>query len=600
MSDVILKALEAYGLKQKGRGEYRCKSPFRIDSDSDSFTYNTLKGIGHDMVTDTGYNDYQLAQQLGIELPEDSGRIQVADTRRVYRHLADYTREQGAPVEAFQHAGWHESTFQGRACFAFPTATGERYRFSDGDKPKYKSQEGYKECWYGLDKAIRMNKGMLVLCNGEASTIVAQHYGVPAFCKTAGERRINDALMQEFESRNYGGRVWLALDCDKTGRDAAARIKAEQMPEAVIIDLGLGDKGDLAQFCKLHTQDALAALQRHIPVTRPVKPDMVYAHSVALHAIAEIDQPDSGYPLVVPFQSMHSFGGYAEVLLPGKVAMVMAATGAGKTSWLESWVDAWLRKGIGGVWRGDEFSPLEYHYRRIQRYGGINMRLITAHKLALQEDARRIPDHLRQGKRMTPAEINHYQVVSDGLSDWAGSLAYYEGTRENRFVEPMLDILTREIRARRATGEIVGFAVFDYVQLLRTLSKSVDDNPYEHTLGLIKEWTIDMDIVSLVGSQITKNASTDLRQNKRQEGQNAMYVRMDKANLVVAPRILYCDDPEGRLDEAGNILRIPSGEGVVSILKNSTGGTGDAPVMPDLEHLQWVNGRKERYSFAED
>jgi hypothetical protein len=167
-------------------------------------------------------------------------------------------------------------------------------------------------------------------------------------------------------------------------------------------------------------------------------------------------------------------------------------------------------------------------------------------------------------------------------------------------LEPMLDIMTREIQARRKSGEIVGFAVFDYIQLIRPVSQPADKNVPEHALGLIKEWTIDMDIVSLVGSQMTKSATTDIRMNRRAENADAMFVRMDKANLVLAPRILYGDDLSGATDEQGNVKRVPTGEGMVSILKNSTGGIGDAPVKPDFEHLRWINGKLNRHSTLED
>lgn len=600
MSELIIQALQAYGLKSKGHGEYRCRNPFRPDSDSgDSFTYNALKGTGHDKVTNQGYNNRQIAALLGVEMPDESQRVPVEDTKRAYKDLADYAVTQGVPVEVLEKMGWKMDTHDNRPCFSFPTPGGTRYRFIDGNQKlaKYKSQYGYKECWFGLDRAISKNQGVIVLCNGEISTIVADYYGVPAFCKTAGERKIPEHLLEDFVSRGYNGQVWIALDCDKTGHEQAQLIQ-QQIPGSIILDLGLGNKGDLANFCKMNARDSFANLRRKIPADRPQKPDMVYAASVAIDAIADIELADTGYPLVVPFESMHPFGGYAEILLPGKVCMVMAATGAGKTSWLESWADFWLRRGIGGLWRGDEFSPREYHYRRIQRYGEMSMRKITAHKLALQEDANNINPQLRTGQRMTAAEILHYQQVSDKLSEWTGRLAYYEGQRENKALEPMLDIMTREIQARRKGGEIVGFAVFDYIQLIRPNTQPADKNVPEHALGLIKEWTIDMDIVSLVGSQMTKSATTDIRQNRRAENADAMFVRMDKANLVLAPRILYCDHPDNEQDEQGNIKRVPSGEGLVSILKNSTGGIGDAPVKPDFEHLRWVNGKNNHYDFG--
>lgn len=601
MSDAILRALEAYGLKDKGHGEYRCKSPFRPDSDSDSFTYNALKGTGHDKVTNAGYNNYQIADHLGIELPDENQRVPVEDTKRAYRDLADYAQTQGVPVEVFEKAGWKLDTHDNRPCLSFPTPNGTRYRFIDGNLKlaKYKSQYGYKECWFGLDRAINMSKGVLVLCNGEASTIAAQYHGVPAFCKTAGERKIPEHLVEEFTERGYNGHIWIALDCDKTGQEQAFEIQ-HQIPGSVILDLGLADKGDLANFCKLYTHDSLQALQRLVPTPRPQKPDMVYAHSVAIHAIAGIEEAGAGYPLVMPFECIHSLGGAAEIIPPRTIVMILAATGSGKTSFLETCADYWLRRGIGGVWRGDEFSSEGYLHRRIQRYGSLTTRQINSHRMALQEQANNVPLDMRYGIRMSREQIEHYQQVCGWLSEWKGQLSYYEARREKKHVEPMLDMMTAEIQARRRRGEVVAFAVFDYIQLMRTISKTIDDNPYEHAFGLIKEWTIDMDIISLVGSQLTKTAGTDALKNVCPSVNDGQFVRPDKANLILAPRIIYVDDPDGEMDDEGNARRIPSGRGVLSVLKNSEGAKGDGATIPDLERLQWVNGRKERYSFGEE
>lgn len=587
----ILRALEPYRLKPKGRGEYRCFNPLpsRSNSDSgDSFTFNLTKGTGHDMVTNEGYSATEMRRMLNLPLPlpEPNGsgqyRQPVSNTRRVYRDLQDYAIEQGVEVEYFEAAKWKLDTHQNRPCFSFPTVNGMRYRFIDGGKPKYTSQTGYKECWYGLDKAISMNAGMIILVNGEASTIVGQRYGVPAFCKTAGERAINDKLMAELKSRNYDGAFWIALDCDQTGRSTAQTIKQAQLPDAFVLDLGLTDGGDLANFCKLHTHDTLPALQRLIPRPRPDKPDIVYAHSVAINAIADIEKADDGYALITPFPCLHSLGGYAHVLEPGILAMVVAPTGSGKTSWLETWTDYWNKRGIGGVWRGDEFTPQTYHNRKIQRYGGIPTGFIRLHKQWLREERDGIPPHLRTGIRLDDKYILHYQEVSDALSEWSGKLAYYEGKRENKFIEPMLDILTRDIEMRRSSGEIVGFAIFDYIQLLRSRGaaksgKSDDDNVHEYNLGLLKEWTIDMCIVSIVGSQMTKSASDAVKRNSNVESYSPQWVRTDKANLVVYPRLNYEDGK-------------PNGTGFVHIGKNSDGIAGvDIAMIPDFERLQWVD-----------
>lgn len=579
--DPVLIALRAYGLStHRGRGEYRCRSPFRDNSESDSFTYNTEKGTGHDWVLDIGYNRKQMAERFNIVLPDDliarDERIPVNDTRRRYRDLKDYAIEQGAEVEYFERVGWKLDQYDNRPCFSFPTATGTRYRFIDGNKPKYKSQVGYKSCWYGLDRAIAMDAEMLVLCNGEASTIVAQRYGVPAFCKTAGEQRIPDNLKDEFALKGFDGQIWIALDCDATGRKQSQEIAA-QFQNAIVIDLGLGDKGDLAQFCKLYTHDSLMSLERKLPARRVPKPDIVYAHTAAIDMIESIEMADDGFGLVVPFRSLHALGGYAHIIEPGKLVIVAAPTGGGKTSWLETWADYWIRQGIGGVWRGDEFTRKEYHARRVQRYAGISTMQIRLHKKALWEQKHGVPLDMRHGQPFTAHEISYIQDVSWNVAEWSGKLGYYESRGDKRYLEPTLEIMMREIELRRKAGEVVAFAIFDYLQLLKSQGKAADDNMHEHNLGLIKDWTIDVEIVTIVGSQVTKESEAAAKRGDVQDSYNMQYIRGDKANLILHPRLLYLDS-------------IFTGEGCVFVGKNSDGRAHvTLPVAPDLERLQWLD-----------
>lgn len=245
--------------------EWRMNSPLRPTSDSMGFCYNAVTGVWKDHAGGESGNAITLAKALGIPLPE---RVGVANSKREYRDLADYAQQKGVPVEVFAKNGWQDNTtYDGRPAFTFKTATGIRYRFKDGLTPPFKSEYGYKRCWYGLKRAVNLakehNHPFLVICNGEPSVLVAQYFGIPAFALTGGENQnIPGELMVELHGE-WAGNLVVALDCDKAGREGAEKYRRALTAAGYqfrIVDLGLDDKGDLADLCKLHTTNALDAL----------------------------------------------------------------------------------------------------------------------------------------------------------------------------------------------------------------------------------------------------------------------------------------------------------------------------------------------------
>lgn len=278
-ADKVLEALSAYKLKQEKPGQYRCNSPFRANSDSMSFTL-TINGGEHGSFFDhhPGANPqsgslYELAKHLDIAVPAS---VPVANTKRAYSGTEDYAKAHGITGDVLRQWQWRETVYQGRPALEIPTRTGQRWRFLDGEKGKavYKSVEGYRRCWYGLNQFVKgciEDGSPLVICNGEISTITAQHYLIPAICMTAGEKgEIPDDLLAELKGHiGEKRRIIIALDCDKAGR-AAARGLADQLTaagyDAFAVDLGLDIGGDLADFCMLYGHDGLQRLEKLPPL----------------------------------------------------------------------------------------------------------------------------------------------------------------------------------------------------------------------------------------------------------------------------------------------------------------------------------------------
>jgi replicative DNA helicase len=270
----VLTALAAHKLKKAGSNEYRCNSPLRAGSNSGAFSLriedDDEHGAWQDHVTGEAGSLYELAARLGIETP----KAQAQETKRGYTGLADYAEAHYAPVEAFTTLGWHEGTHKGRPCLIYKLGGKTRYRMIDGNKPYYlwPDEGGGKPAWYGLRVAPGKTAGRaLVLCNGEASTIAAQHHGLPACAWAGGEQRLPDHAIAELKAA-YTGPIILAYDCDDVGRRVAREV-AEQLTgvgyDVRIADLQMTDHGDLADFCGLHTETAYTELDKRAVVYTP-------------------------------------------------------------------------------------------------------------------------------------------------------------------------------------------------------------------------------------------------------------------------------------------------------------------------------------------
>lgn len=277
-ADLVLSALQHYDLKLEPNGQYRFNSPFRPGSNSYAVRLKIDDDGEHgawiDNVTNEGGSLYQLADMLGIPRTTQpaSATTSAPTTKRGYSGLDEYAAAHYAPADAFTAAGWKATrtacpeTRQLRPALEIPTTTGPRYRFTDGNNPPFKSPAGYKACWYRLAEAIAIanaTEGVIVLCNGEPSTVVAQYYQVPATCITgSGEKRLPDALLSELRAA-WQGPIVVALDSDKKGRDAAPGLVAQLQAvgyDATAVDMRGTDGFDLADWCGLHDKTALADL----------------------------------------------------------------------------------------------------------------------------------------------------------------------------------------------------------------------------------------------------------------------------------------------------------------------------------------------------
>jgi len=260
-----IRAVEARGFKKVSANEWRGNSPFRSGSNSHACVVRVEEDGEHGAWTDHASGEkgslYDFAQRLGVEVT----KAQAQETKRGYTGLADYAAAHYAPVEAFTAVGWSEGTHKDRPCLIYKVGGKLRYRYLDGQTPPYEWERGGTPAWYGLRNAPGMATGRsLILCNGEASTISAQHHKLPACAWAGGEQKLPDAAITELKAA-YTGPIILAYDCDETGRRVAQEVAAQLTDagyEVRIADLQMTDHGDLADFCGLHTETAYDELNK--------------------------------------------------------------------------------------------------------------------------------------------------------------------------------------------------------------------------------------------------------------------------------------------------------------------------------------------------
>lgn len=315
VSQQVLAKLEAFKLKKEGANKYRCNSPLRPGSDSHSFTLTIEaddRGAWYDHVAGEGGSLFDLVKHLGIDIGDQ--RTPAAQTKRVYHDLADYAAAHGLIPDALVKANWTQCVKNGRPALQYPTKSGFRWRFLDGEKPYYISDQGYKKCWYGLNETARgrlMYGAPLVLCNGEISTVAGQEYGLAAACVTSGEGVIPDDLMsqlREFVDGIPQLEIIIALDCDKKGEQTAYSLVSQLTQagyNARAVDLGFTQGGDLADFCALYRDTSVEALMNCKPLH--TQQAQASAHNwYIIHASKLKDLPKVGWIMdgVIPERSL--------------------------------------------------------------------------------------------------------------------------------------------------------------------------------------------------------------------------------------------------------------------------------------------------------
>lgn len=276
--------------------------------------------------------------------------------------------------------------------------------------------------------------------------------------------------------------------------------------------------------------------------------------------------------LPIRWANLRKFGGYAELIGPGKVGAIVGDSGDGKTAFMECQADDWRQQGYSGIFWSPEWSKEELIYRAVQRQGGPQFMDIMRHMTFMAVAKRGVPDSRNPGKKLTDAGLAQFLSIVDAISAWPGKLHFVEraGTNVDNLAQRIGDIVSK----CAASGERIAFACIDYAQLLDADGSGENDR-IKRAMNRVKETTIQHQLVTLVGSQIGK---TDGRMagHGAKSGLHAMlYVRSDVFNLVIT--LNRETDADGR----------KSNSATVRVAKNSQGLTGDDRLKLDPTRMVW-------------
>lgn len=286
----------------RGDWRFRCLNPEQHEN-GDAHTsadWNPGKAVWKCRVCGDGGGAYELARRLGIDTERYGPRFELngkhgAPTAPAPTTLAGFCTERHLPIALLNDVfEVRETTHDGRPALRYPTARGDRIRFLDDKKPKYKFATSGHETLYNVGRALdllRAGQTTLYLVNGEPSVWACHAEGVPACCLCIGEKAPSieavDALREVLAGLPTPVRVVVAFDRDTVGQQAAmqavAVLRAGQLTAtAITLPESLPPKGDVDDLHRLvdaQLGDVLAELVPSEP--RAAEPDDAQAERVA-------------------------------------------------------------------------------------------------------------------------------------------------------------------------------------------------------------------------------------------------------------------------------------------------------------------------------
>lgn len=612
----VQSVLVGHNLKHERGDMWRCNSPLRPGSDSMAFTLNISDGehgVFFDHAGDEKGTLYDLARKLNIDLPK-VGKAE--ESKRAYKSLAEYAQVKGVTESVFTAMQWCSEikTITKRPAIQFPTRGGLRWRFVDGKSPHFMSEPGYKRCWYGMQRAVEMAHAQnkpLIFVNGEPSVVVGQSYGLPVTTITSGEKGNYPPELIDQLKAEYQREIVIALDCDYKGSTSALQLKL-QFWEAGFrvkaVDLGLGDKGDIADFCKLYTNNAAAALAE-LPELMQVKEAQqpIQVGTVANYCsdieslqtyINEVngDVAPQVPPLINPFVFLHKLGGLGHIIPAGKLLYFASVSGGTKTIAFETGWEAYQERGIHSIvyspeWIDDR-GAVEMASRSVQRAGGASVHDVMMNALYQQEQTFKMKS--QAGKAMESRAISESISKAVQLMKRPGRVFYIK--EPGLSAEKLCGQIEAICEAEAANGNIIQSVWIDFAQLLWLEETESSGRLWIETcISMLKDVCRRKNLVGWISSQMRKDDAEFAKGGGKLSANMMQWLSDQQANFILAfaPKV----DPIGNrvlwVDPLNPKRKV--GQLRAQVVKNSLAELSDEQfdIPVDFSRLIWMQEKSK-------
>jgi len=269
----------------------------------------------------------------------------------------------------------------------------------------------------------------------------------------------------------------------------------------------------------------------------PIVPSWNYI-SQAEAAYAHLASMDpGGNPrqfIINPFKSLHALKGNIYLLARRKMTAIIAPTGGGKTTFIESLARKLLAQGEDVAFFGYEWSPEEYINRELVRQLDVPLEDIIRHQVWVYEEWARNHQTVtsNHGTPLSPQQLEKYvRVIADLTSPNRAQIYYFDKpelppeqteAQLNQLLETDTLRNTRGdlrayivqtitlVKSLRARGRKISVLFYDYLQLLTTAGRDPFQS-VQDTTAILKTLALVLDVHIIVTSQAKKSAIENVR-----------------------------------------------------------------------------------------
>lgn len=314
-----------------------------------------------------------------------------------------------------------------------------------------------------------------------------------------------------------------------------------------------------------------------IPVHTPAAPLWVDSHTVFSRLLDHLEGknlPDVEY-IENPLKILHEFGGFAEIMFPGKLVYIVGISGGGKTSLSETIGESLNRQGYDFVWYGPEWTPDDMGLRSLQRAGGVDMIRAAKGFMWDAQANRGVPENRRKGVPFNEAERTSSAAKVHDMLAWPGRAVFLTPEANKLPLPDMLAVVRNLVTERRAQGRKVVAFFFDYLQRARLQGRN-HAVWSEVVIDEIKALCEELQMIGFVIVQPRKDDSQAARDGQELTEASGQGISDQQCNLYLAIQPIF---------DAGQ----PTKFGKIKIVKNSMGRLGEVTVPTQFNRLTWAD-----------